>query len=45
MDRVDVVHAAAGTVVVLERRLAIDGAGEPASDGVFGGPALGRTGS
>jgi GAF domain-containing protein/anti-sigma regulatory factor (Ser/Thr protein kinase) len=44
MDRVDVVHTAAGTVVVLERRLAADGAaaGRP-SGGVFGGVAVGRT--
>jgi hypothetical protein len=44
MDRVDVVHAAGGTVVVLERRLAIDGAWRgPPARGVFGGPAVGRT--
>jgi GAF domain-containing protein/anti-sigma regulatory factor (Ser/Thr protein kinase) len=44
MDRVDVVHAAAGTVVVLERRLAVDGVGVQPRSGVFGRAALGRTG-
>jgi anti-sigma regulatory factor (Ser/Thr protein kinase) len=39
MDRVDIVHAAEGTVVMLERRL--DGAPSPSPTGVFGNTALG----
>jgi serine phosphatase RsbU (regulator of sigma subunit)/anti-sigma regulatory factor (Ser/Thr protein kinase)/uncharacterized protein YigA (DUF484 family) len=42
MDRVDVVHAAGGTIVVLERRLGRDG-GYAASARVFGKTSPGRT--
>jgi anti-sigma regulatory factor (Ser/Thr protein kinase) len=41
MDRVDIVHAAEGTVVVLERRL--DGARAPSRTGVFADAPLGTT--
>jgi anti-sigma regulatory factor (Ser/Thr protein kinase) len=44
MDRVDIVHAAEGTVVVLERRLDGPGAARPrASAGVFADSAAGTT--